>query len=240
MPRHKLGVIGGLGPLATAVFLERVVQMTDAASDQEHLDAIIYSFPSIPDRTRFILGQSQDSPVGPMQAIGRRLVEQGATRIAIPCITAHYFFSELAAAIRCPLIHMIRETAAHLSNNGVRTAGITATDGTLAGRVFQNELDAFNIRSVVPSAISQRYLMQLIYDNIKAGLPPDLDNFAQVTGELRRNGAEAIIIGCTELSLIQRSQSLGAGFLDAMDVLAMASVRDCGYPLKRRYLKLIT
>jgi aspartate racemase len=239
-PKMKLGVVGGLGPIATAVFLEQIIKMTDAASDQEHMDIIIYNFPSIPDRTRFILGKSTDNPVVPIIEIGRQLVGLGVDYIAIPCITAHYFYRQLSDSIGRPVINMIRKTAAHLAACGVETAGIAATDGTLAGRLFQNELDMQGIRSVIPSARTQRYLMELIYDNIKAGTPADMDKFGEISGELRQSGAETIILGCTELSLIKRDSAIGPGFLDAMDVLAMSSVLACGYPLKSQYACLIT
>jgi aspartate racemase len=239
MRRLKLGVIGGLGPIATVAFLEKIILMTDATSDQEHMDMIIYNSPSIPDRTSFILGRSTENPVIPMIMTGGRLVEQGVDCIAIPCITAHYFYKELSEAIGCPVINMIRQTAANLKDCDVGTTGIAATDGTLAGRLFQKELDAQGIRSIVPSEKMQRHLMEIIYDNIKAGLAPDMDKFAQISAELRRNGAETIILGCTELSLIKRDGEIGPGYLDVLDVLAQSSVLACRYPLKNQYARLI-
>jgi aspartate racemase len=236
----KLGVIGGLGPMATAFFLERVIEMTDAACDQEHLDMIIYNAPSIPDRTRYILGLSKDNPVPPMIRIGRKLVEQGVAWIAIPCITAHYFHSELSEAIGRPIINAIRETASHLSQQGVRIAGVAATDGTLAGRLFQDELAAHDIRCIVPDKQAQQAIMDLIYRDIKAGRAADMEQFAAVTDGLRRKGAESIILGCTELSLIKRDNPIGPGFIDVMDVLAKAAILACGCPLKPEYTNLIT
>ncbi len=235
----KLGVIGGLGPMATAYFLELVVRMTDAARDQDHLDMIIFNTPSTPDRTAYILGRSMVSPVGPMIATGRSLAELGADVIAIPCITAQYFYDELAEAISRPILHTIRETAEHLRQCGVRAAGIAATDGTIAARLFQKELDAYGIRSIIPSERAQRHVMELIYDDIKAGIPPDMGKFGDAAEELRRNGAEAVILGCTELSLIKRDYPLGPGYLDAMEVLAKAAVESCGAPLKAGYRRLI-
>lgn len=236
----RLGVIGGLGPMATAFFIERVVDMTDASTDQEHLDMIIYNVPSIPDRTRYILGQSPDSPVAPMIRIGQKLVEQGVAWIAIPCITAHYFHQVLSEAIRCPIIHAIRETAGELRQQGVRAAGIAATDGTLAGQLFQDELGRQGITSIIPQKKTQAAIMNLIYGNIKAGLPADMDRFAAVSAELRQSGAETIILGCTELSVIKRDNPIGSGYLDVMDVLARSAILACGGPLKAQYSCLIT
>lgn len=237
--RRTLGVVGGLGPLATALFIELTVQMTDAANDQEHMDMVLFSTPSTPDRTAFLLGRIPDSPVPSMAAAGRRLAALGVHRIAIPCVTAHAFHEELEAAIGVPILHMVRDTARHLQEAGVRTAGVAATDGTIAVGLFQRELAEVGIRAVVPSAASQRLVMSLIYDDVKAGRPADLDRFEDVSGELRRAGAEAIVLGCTELSQVKREAGLGAGYLDAMEVLAAESVKACGYPLKPAYRRLL-
>ena len=236
----RLGVIGGLGPIATAYFLELVIKMTDAHCDQEHLEMVIYNCPSIPDRTSYILGKSKDNPVIPMVHIGKQLVKQGADYIAIPCITAHCFHETLTKAIKVPIIHIVKETVLHLKENGVKKVGITATDGTINSRLFQKELIALGVDFVLPSKKAQQDIMDLIYKNIKAGLPAELDKFLKISQELRGNGAEVIILGCTELSLIKRDYSIGAGYIDAMEVLAKASILSCQGLLKRQYEYLIT
>lgn len=235
-----LGVIGGLGPIATAHFMELVIRMTEAKSDQQHLDMIIYNCPSIPDRTSYILDHRKASPLPRMIEIGQTLARQGATCIAIPCITAHYFHEELTAAIPQPIIHIVKETVAHLKENGVRCAGIMATDGTVSAGLFQRELEANGIIPVLPSAERQRDVMSLIYDNIKANLPADMARFDAVSQELKANGAQAVVLGCTELSLIKRDYPIGHGFIDAMEVLARAAVCRCGGTLKAEYRCLIT
>lgn len=235
-----LGVIGGLGPIATAHFMELVIRMTDAATDQEHLDMIVYSFPSIPDRTGYILDQTQPSPLPPMIEIGQKLARQGADHIAIPCLTAHYFYEELTAGIPVSIINGIGETVRHLKENGVTRVGIMATDGTIRTGLFRRELERQGITPIIPSAQRQRDVMHLIYANIKANLPAEMDRFAAVSRELRENGAEAIILGCTELSLIKRDEKIGPGFIDAMEVLAQQSVLRCGGILKPEYRSLIT
>ena len=91
----SLGIIGGLGPMATAYFMELLINMTDAKCDQDHLEMIIYNCPSIPDRTAYILGKSNANPVVPIIKIGKKLKEQNVDCISIPCITAHYFHDEI-------------------------------------------------------------------------------------------------------------------------------------------------
>lgn len=240
MSNDILGVIGGLGPIATAHFMALVTEMTDAAADQQHLNMIIYSVPSIPDRTAHILDNSKPSPLPHMLAIGKRLAQQGCSRIAIPCMTAHYFFERLEAGIPVPLVHGVRETVRHLKENGVKTVGIMATDGTIRSRIFRSELEAQGLTALVPGKETQKNVMHLIFNNIKAGIPAEMDKFHAAAEDLRKQGAEAIILGCTELSLIKRDHAIGPGFIDAMEVLAQQSVLQCGLPLKESYRCLIT
>lgn len=236
----KLGVIGGLGPAATAYFMELVIKMTDAKWDYEHLEMIIYNCPSVPDRTEYILGKCKDSPVIPIINIGKKLEEQKVDYIAIPCITAHYFYEALIKEIKVPIINIVRETALHLKENGVKTVGITATDGTIASELFQRELVNMGMNFVLPSKNAQQDVMDLIYKNIKAGQPVEMDKFFRVSNELKGNGAEVIILGCTELSIIKRDYSIGAGYIDAMEVLAKQSILSCNGLLKKEYKTLIT
>lgn len=237
--KQVLGVIGGLGPVATAYFLELTAQMTDAKTDQEHLDMIVYNFPDIPDRTGYILGSNLRSPLPGLLSVGRALARQGVDHIAIPCVTAHYFYEELQAAIPVPIIHGIDETVRHLKDNGITCVGIMATDGTILSGLFTNALEAAGITPVLPTQHRQADVTHLIYRCIKAGNPPDMDRFRAVRDELWSNGAQAIILGCTELSLIKRDYSIGPGFLDTMEVLARQSILLCGKPLKKEYQCLI-
>ncbi|MBH1939808.1 amino acid racemase [Mobilitalea sibirica] len=236
----RLGIIGGLGPLATVYFYELVTKMTDAAVDQEHLEMIILSKPSIPDRTEYILGRSMKNPAIPIIEAGKTLVSLGVDCIAIPCITAHYFHDILANGIEVPIIHIIQETAKHLKEHGIRCAGIMATEGTIYSNIFQVELEEQGINTVIPSGEKQDYVTDLIYRNVKASRPVEMELFHQVSEELRTKGAQVIILGCTELSLIKRDYSIGAGYLDAMEVLAMNSILLCDGKLKNEYKSLIT
>ena len=235
-----LGVIGGLGPIATAHFMELIINMCDAKSDQENLDMIIYNIPSIPDRTAYILDNSKENPLPRMVEIGHALTEQGADQIAIPCVTAHYFCDELDRSISAPIINGVRETVAYLKENGIDSVGIMATDGTISSGLFAKELESAGIKPIIPSKYGQAAVMNLIYNNIKAGTAPDMDKFAFVRDELFSLGAEAIILGCTELSLIKRDYIIGAGFIDVMEVLALQSLQKCDKNIKAEYKNLIT
>ena len=234
----KLGIIGGLGPMATAYFLHLIINMTDAEKDQEHIEVLLHSKPQIPDRTNYILGVSKESPMPYLSQIGKSLVEQGADIIAIPCITAHFFQSKLEEEINCPIINAIEETAIYLKEENVSKVGIMATDGTIQSELFQNTLKKYDIECIIPEKSLQQKVMSIIYDNVKAGCPIDMEAFNAVTGKLFEEGAQVILLGCTELSMVKRDCNISKGFLDVMEVLARRVVLECG-ELKQEYKHLI-
>lgn len=235
----KLGIIGGLGPAASAYFLQLVTQMTDAQKDQEHIEAILYSCPSIPDRTQYILGKSANNPSEKMSEVGKNLVQMGVEYIAIPCMTAHYFYNELSDEIDVPVIHAIRETANYLKERNIHKAGIMATDGSVQSGLFSKELEKENISCIYPSDEMQKLVMSFIYDDVKSGKEITMEKLNKVSEALFSMGAEVILLGCTELSIAKGKFPFGAGFLDMMEVLAKCSVEKCG-KLKDEYRELIT
>lgn len=238
--KKTLGVIGGLGPMATAHFMKLIIDMTDVGSDQEHLPMLVYNMPIIPDRTGHILDNTKPSPQPMMLKFGKALTEQGADFIAVPCITAHYFVDRLMEQLPTPFIHGVRETVRHLKENGVTKVGIMATDGTIQTGLLSRELEAQGLTPIIPDAENQAHVTHIIYKNAKAGLPVEMDRFHAAANHLREKGAEATILGCTELSLVKRDNPIGAGFVDALEVLAQQSVLRCGMPLKAEYKCLIT
>ncbi len=236
---RKLGVIGGLGPMATALFMRMVIEMTDARTDQQHIEMIIYNCPQIPDRTRYILGESEENPAPKLLEIGRELERQGVALIAIPCITSGYFLPELTGKIRPRIIDIVEETCRYLMQRGIRRAGLMATSGTVESRIFQRTFSGNGCQLICPTEEDQRKVMHLIYDNVKANEPVDLACFSDVSERLRSAGAEVIILGCTELSVIRDQYPIGAGYLDAMQLMAKCAVEECG-TLRAEYRELIT
>lgn len=235
----KLGIIGGLGPMATTYFLYLLTQMSLAEKDQEHMEILMHSKPSIPDRTRYILGLSLENPAPEMIKIGQELKSMGAELLAIPCITAHYFHDELEQETGLKVVHAVKETGKYLQDAGIERVGILATDGTVKSRLFENVLSQYGITTVNPGEKSQRMVMDLIYRQIKSGEKGNLDQFTQVGEELFHAGAQVNLLGCTELSLLKRDYSLPAGFLDVLEVLAGCAVQECGR-FDMRYRELIT
>ena len=238
--RKTLGVIGGLGPAATTQFMNLIIDMTDAASDQEHMDMIVFNAPFIPDRTGYILDNTKASPLDPMIDIGNRLAAAGADFLAIPCMTAHYFYDQVQEQVNIPIIHAIRETALELQKNGITKAGLMATDGTVRSHLFHNALAAFGIEVITPSAPEQENVMHIVYQNVKAGVPADPARFHSASRELFDRGSQCVILGCTELPLVKHQFDIGPGFIDPMEVMAQKAMLLCGTKMKENYNNLIS
>lgn len=229
MPQSKvLGILGGLGPMATVYFYQLITQHTAAQTDQEHLDILISSRASTPDRTGFILGQTTQNPLPVLQADARRLVQAGAEVLAMPCNTAHYFYTGIANGLTVPLLNMIEATVARAKQAGSQKVGLLATTGTVDARIYQAEFEKQGLAWAVPDEEGQNQLMQLIYNDIKAGRPPNMQNFFGVVNQLEQQGCSHFILGCTELSLLQKNHQLSTSYISSLDVLAHAAIVACG------------
>ena len=229
-----LGVLGGMGPQATNTFYQRIIDRTQAETDQEHLRVLIWSDAKIPDRTAGILGTpDQAEAVYAALLAGAKLLEgAGCTVLAIPCNTSHYFADRLQAQLKIPLIHMIRETVAAIQAMGKKTVGILATDGTVRTGIYQKELTAAGLTPVTLPERLQKTVMSIIYDEIKKGETGSREKFGEVDAWLRQAGCDCAILGCTELSVYRALHSLPPYYMDAMEVLAEQAILRCGKQLR--------
>lgn len=189
---------------------------------------IISSHSTTPDRTAFITGKSDESPLPTMISDARRLEAYGADAIVIACNTAHYFIEEVRASVNVPVPSIIHETAELVRFRGISKVGIMATRGTILAGSYQNELDKMGIEWCLPSEEAQDRLTGLIYDSVKAGGEVDREKFYSVAAELEESGARAHILGCTELSVINRAIPHEARFIDSTEALAYYTIRLCG------------
>ena len=229
-----LGVLGGMGPQATNTFYQRIIDRTQAETDQEHLRVLIWSDAKIPDRTAGILGTpDQAEAVYAALLAGAKLLEgAGCPVLAIPCNTSHYFADRLQAQLRIPIIHMIRETVAAIQAMGTKTVGILATDGTVQTGIYQKELTAAGLTPVTLPERLQKTVMSIIYDEIKKGETGSREKFGEVDAWLRQAGCDCAILGCTELSVYRALHSLPPYYMDAMEVLAEQAILRCGKQLR--------
>ena len=226
MGEKIIGILGGMGPEATADLYMRIIRATPVEKDQDHYRVIIDSNAKIPDRTPAILG-TEPSPLPMMLETGRNLQRAGADLIIMPCNTAHHFYSELQAGLDVPVLHMIRLSAEETrrSHLGVRKAGLLATDGTLASRLYHECYSDEGIEIVAPTEEIQGDVMDAIYRHIKRG---DLEAGGKLLHRaahtLMDAGAEAVICGCTEVSLVLHDGDLAVPVVDPMQVLAEKAV----------------
>lgn len=228
MTRKKLGILGGLGPMSSVYFYELLTRHTDARCDQDHLDIILSSGATTPDRTAFILGQSPDSPLPRMVADAETLIAAGAQILAMPCNTAHYFYDALAESVSVPVINILYETVETLARLGVRKIGILATAGTVVSGAYQHMCARVGLDCAVPDLGGQTVINRIIYEQIKEGRPADMEAFGAVAQSLLDAGCERLVLGCTELSLLVRDEGLGAPYFDSLEALAYRSIIACG------------
>jgi aspartate racemase len=217
----RLGIVGGLGPLASALFYEQLTRLTKASLDQQHIELVLCSAPSIADRSAFLSGESGESPLAGLLAVCH-ILEKLTDLIAIPCVTAHHFYDELAGALSVPLLDMQRICAAAVGP-GV-TLGLMATSGALKSGRLQAVLRENGIEPVLPQ--SQETVMRLIYD-VKAGKPPDTEAFRAAAAALADSGAEQILLACTELSLYMGTPHTPP-LRDASEILARHCIKSVG------------
>jgi aspartate racemase len=237
-----IGIVGGVGPLAGLDLQAKIIAQTAAGRDQDHLPVLALSHPGpIPDRTEYLLGHVAENPAQPILAQLRLLADAGATVAGIPCNTAHApaIFDVIRAGLAqfprplC-LIHMIAATVDHLSRRypDLRAVGVLSTTGTWRVGLYPALLEPLGLRVVVPDAVLQPAIHATIYDpayGIKSTgrvTPRARDDLARAIAALRQQGAEAVVLGCTEMPVAFPERSLdGLPLIDPTLILARALIR---------------
>jgi aspartate racemase len=232
MREKVIGILGGMGPEATIDLFSKIVRLTGAKKDQDHLRILIDSNPKIPDRTLAIQGKGP-SPLPMLIRSAKTLEQAGADLIVIPCVTAHHFHERLRKRIGIPVLHVVEETArftrAHLK--GVRKVGLIATTGTVQTGLFQKFYSEPDEEVLLPSPeIQETKVMKAIYGKtgIKAIGPSEGSKrlIIQASQTLIRKGAQAIIAGCTEIPLVLKDEDLSIRVVDPLSVLALSAIRE--------------
>lgn len=234
-----IGILGGMGPAATVDLMNRIISMTDAQSDQEHIPMIVDNNTRIPDRTAAILSGGE-SPVPELLASAKRLEAAGADFIIISCHTAHYFVPDIKDKIGIPILEMPAETAKMLKLKGVNRAAVLATDGTVQSGLYGAALERVGIQPVYPDEEQQKIVMALIYNYIKKGVTDieDLprDEVMKIVGDLSAQGAEALLLACTELPIAFNIMGLRSeAFVDPTIVLAKSAIRMAGATVRKSH-----
>ncbi|NWF54614.1 MAG: amino acid racemase [Syntrophaceae bacterium] len=221
-----IGIIGGMGPEATIDLFRKIVKATPARTDQEHLRILIDCNPKIPDRVKAIF-EGEKSPAEALIAAAQSLARSGAGILLIPCNAAHYYHGEVAKSVSVPVLHMIEETARFCREKfpRLRTFGLLAASSTVALGLYRLAFDKVRRKILHPRAEAQERIMQCIYE-IKAGnLGPRVrKSLLGAARELAEGGAQAIILGCTEVPLVLQEGDLPFPLIDPTQVLAEISV----------------
>jgi aspartate racemase len=221
-----IGILGGMGPLATVDFMERVIQLTSTAGaqrDQQHLPLLVANLPHIPDRSEAMLGVGEDPLPALLDGIDL-LNRNGVELIAVPCNSAHHWYDAMLARSGAPILH-IAQTCVAAMPPGTRRAAVLATGGTFHSGLYQRILAARDIEPVVSDEGTQHKLDTCIHA-VKAG---DLVRAAEYLSAALRDfealGAEAAVMGCTEIPLAARHlKSPAMTLVDSTLELARATV----------------
>jgi len=232
MEEKVIGILGGMGPEATVTLFRRIVEVTGATRDQDHIRIIIDNNPKIPDRTPAILGRGE-SPVPLMVSTARNLEHAWADFIVIPCVSAHHFIDSLQEAISIPILSIVDAVIAELGRNSptLDTVGLLATSGTITGGHFQRGLEEAGYVVEVPTPHDQEKLvMEAIYGDrgIKAGFlsAENRSKLMEASRGLMEMGAQGIIGGCTEVPLVLSQEDLSVPFFDSLLILAREAVKE--------------
>lgn len=223
--KKTIGIIGGMGPLATADLFKKIITITPAKSDNEHIRVVIDNNTGIPDRTAAILGKGKD-PVSEMVRSALSLENIGADLLIMPCNTAHYFYEQITPFVKIPFINMLEETAKEIKAKGIGKVGLLATSGTLNSGVYAKMFEKYGIEELHPVGADQEEVMKIIYDGVKAGnYDLDISGFLKVVDSLIAQGAEYLVLGCTELPIAFEMYAIKADTVDPTLILAQAAVK---------------
>lgn len=223
-----LGILGGLGPMSTVYFCELLNRHTAATCDADHIDMLISSKATTPDRTAYILDKNSPDPLPVMLSEAHRLENAGVDLIVVPCNTAHYFYDGLTEGCQTPILNIIDETTAHLARTGVKTFGLLATVGTVQSGAYERFCAPRGLACITPTEEEQAIISNIIFGQIKQNKPVDMAAFDGIVSSLRSRGCEKIVLGCTELSLLKKEGLDDDLFVDSLDVLAYRTILACG------------
>ena len=200
MSESLIGILGGLGPEATAYLSMLIIQRTDASCDQEHVRTLVFNDSQLPDRSAFITGKSEQNPLPQLIADAQLLERCGCSALAMPCNTAHYFWDDLQNAVSVPFLNMITLTARTCSERKLTRICVLATEGTVRANLYQRALSPSGISCCYPEDAYQKIAEDVIFRGVKAGRDVSQDDLSALVAHAVERTCDGIILGCTELS----------------------------------------
>ena len=227
--RKTVGILGGMGPEATVDLMRRVIAGTPAHDDADHIRMLVDSNPRVPSRIEALVEGTGESPVPCLVEMARGLERQGADFLVIPCNTAHHYHTEIAAAVGVPVLNMIEMTArgAGAACPDLTRVGLLASSALLRIRLYEPWFERLGVGVLYPKSGVQRALMELIRA-VKAGRHTTAQVAAcdRAAEDLKAQGAQCLVVACTELSVIAERLNTDLPVCDAADVLARAVIRE--------------
>jgi len=235
--KKTIGILGGMGPEATAYFYELIIKHTRAEKDQEHIKAVIYSNPEIPPRTDAIL-ETGPSPTPLLVEGFRHLRDAGADFVVMACVTAHHFIPEVRKQVDLHLISLLDESVRWAKEEipEIRKAGLIASLGTIKSRLFHDAFAQAGIEVITPEEKEQEHVIEAIFgeQGIKAGFTSGSSKeiLVSISKVLIARGADAIIAGCTEVPLVLKDMDIPVPLIEPLRIAAQACILEAGYKLR--------
>lgn len=228
----KLGILGGMGPLCTAMFYQKLVIHTKANKDQDHIPTVIISDPQIPDRTEAILtGKNEDILLKKVKENLENLKKQGVSNIAIPCNTMHYYYDTFKEYTSVNIINMVEETLKYCKAKKAKNVAVLGTLATMNCGIYEKYAKNIGINIIPMDEKIKKFTMDTIYQ-IKETNETNHKEFLSMVEELKNTKVDAIILACTELSLIEDIATYDF-VIDAMVVLVYRSILQSGFEIKK-------
>lgn len=223
-----VGIIGGLGPEATAKFYLEIVSACSDLKEQSHPPILIYNVPlPLQLEKECIVEAKNEEKCLPFLIQAAKILEKGgADFLVMPCNSLHIFIEEIRKAVKIPVLSIVEETVKFLKKQNIKDVGILATSITINRGLYQIRLNGHDIKEIVPNSQDQAKLGQIIY-NLVIGNYTDTDKhiFDQITDSLVKKGAESIILACTDLQLLT-PQHTKVRIFDTMQILVNSTVRE--------------
>jgi len=223
-----VGIIGGMGPEATVDLMRRVIDATPASDDADHIRLLVDNNPKVPSRIKALIEGTGENPAPCMAAMARGLEQQGADFLVIPCNTAHHYYPEVAAAVDIPVLNLIELTSSQVKQSlpKIKKVGLLASTALQLIHLYEPWFERLDVQLIYPEPADQEQVMELIRAvKAKRHTPEQLKAYAQVAEKLATQGAECLVIACTELSVINDQLSPSLPVYDAADILAQTIVR---------------
>lgn len=216
-----------MGPQATIDLYNEIIAQTPAKCDQDHIKTIIYSNPKVPDRTQAIVAQGE-SPLPYLLQGAKFLAKAGADFILIPCNTAHYYLTQFEKEVAIPILNMVELTIAYIIEQfpHIKKIGLLSTTGTLRTRIYQDSIEKQNLEVITSSRADQESLVMKAIYNIKANIKLEdaAQQLSQAAKNLAQQGAEVIIMGCTEIPLALKQKDISTPLIDPKKIIARKAV----------------